>query len=54
MTDFFDEIFCNFAAPFIKSGVDMTVNNITKTTAHVQNFACKENWKSTAGIIALA
>lgn len=43
--------FCNFAVPFTKSGEFMTAFYIVihEPIAHVQNFAFKENWKSTAG-----
>lgn len=45
------EFLRNFAVPFTKSGELMTLRNtaISATVAHVQNYAFKENWKSTAG-----
>lgn len=44
--------FRNFAPPFRKSGFTMLPENITyNTSIHIQNFAYKENWKSTAGVI---
>lgn len=47
----FLHFFCNFAVPFTKSGQQMTVTDtaINATIAYVQNYAFKENWKSTAG-----
>lgn len=49
--EFFCEFFCNFAVPFTKSGKEMIVAITTVDTsiAYVQNYAFKENWKSTAG-----
>lgn len=44
------KFFCNFAVPFTKSGENMSLFSLDlgNTLAHVQNYAFKENWKSTA------
>lgn len=44
--------FCNFAVPFTKSGDNMSLFDIviSNSFAHVQNYAFKENWKSTASV----
>ncbi len=50
ITDFL-RFFANFAMLFTKSGESMIVTDIAinTTIAHVQKYAFKENWKSTAG-----
>ena len=45
------DFFCNFAESFTKSDEHMTIFIIAihELKSHVQNYAFKENWKSTAG-----
>ncbi len=44
------QFFCNFALSFTKSGLKMRVSNSISSAQllHSQNYAFKENWKSTA------